>query len=50
MLDENWLNFTKTGSIIDYLKYKEHENSLKAENHAEKNEGFSNKGTDHWGE
>lgn len=50
MLDENWLNFTKTGSVLDYLKYKENENSLRAENNAKNNEGISNKGTDNRGE
>lgn len=50
MLDENWLQFTKTGNILDYLKYKESENGLKAENNAKNNEGFSNKGTDYRGE
>ena len=50
MLDENWLNFMKTGNILDYLKYKENENHLRAENHEEANEGFSNKGTNYRGE
>ncbi|MDE6722912.1 MAG: hypothetical protein K2J55_01820 [Eubacterium sp.] len=50
MLDESWVHFTKTGNILDYLKYKENENNLRAENNAKNNEGLSNKGTDHWGE
>ena len=50
MLDESWVNFTKTGNILDYLKYKENENGLKAENNAQNNEGLSNKGTDYRGE
>lgn len=50
MLDENWLKFTKTGNILDYLKYKENENDLRAENNAKNNEGLSHKGTDYWGE
>ena len=50
MLDENWFNFTHTGNILDYLKFKENENRLKAENNAKNNEGLSNKGTDYRGE
>lgn len=50
MLDENWVNFTQTGNILDYLKYKQNEKNLRAENDAQENEGFSNKRTDHWGE
>lgn len=50
MLDENWINFTKTGNILDYLKYKESENNLRAENNAKNNEGLSYKGTDYRGE
>ncbi|MDE6123824.1 MAG: hypothetical protein K2G22_01170 [Eubacterium sp.] len=49
MLDENWVNFTQTGNINDYLKYKQNE-KLKAENNAKNNQGFSDKGTDYRGE
>lgn len=50
MLDENWVNFTQTGNIFDYLKYKRNEQELKAEYDTKNNEGLSNKRTDDWGE
>ncbi len=50
MLDENWVNFTRTGNILDYLKYKENEEVLRVEYDTKNNEGLSNKRTDHWGE
>lgn len=50
MLDENWLHFTETGNINDYLKYKQHENDLKAKSDANNYQRYSNKGTEHRGE
>lgn len=50
MLDSNWVRFTQTGNINDYLKYKQSEHELKAENNADKYQGFSDKGTDYRGE
>lgn len=50
MLDDNWVRFTQTGNIYDYLKYKENENILRAENDAQNNEGFGNQGADDRGE
>lgn len=43
-MDELWNVFTQSGSVDDYLKYKENENN------ANNNEGFDNKGTDNRGE
>ncbi len=50
MIDENWVKFTQTGSINDYLKYKENENYLKAEENANNYQGTCNKGTEYRGE
>lgn len=50
MIDENWLHFTQTGNINDYLKYKQHENDLKAEGNADNHKGYSDKGTEYRGE
>ncbi|MEZ3422061.1 MAG: hypothetical protein K1V95_09165 [Eubacterium sp.] len=50
MLDENWVHFTQTGNIFDYLKYKQNEQGFKAENDTENNKGLSYKRTDNWGE
>lgn len=50
MLDENWVNFTQTGNILDYLKYKQNEQEFKEEYDTENNKGFSDKRTDDWGE
>ena len=50
MLDENWVRFTQTGNIYDYLKYRQAENGLKAENDAQNYEGFSNQRADDRGE
>ncbi len=43
MIDNNWIHFCNTGSIEDYLKYKENE---KAKNNDDFNQGLSDKGTD----
>ncbi len=50
MLDENWVNFTQTGNILEYLKYRNNEKNLKAENNAQNNKGACDKGTDDRGE
>ena len=50
MLDENWVRFTQTGNIYDYLKYRQAEDGSKAENNAQNYEGFSNQRTDDRGE
>ena len=50
MLDENWNQFTQTGSVNDYLKYKQNENNLKAENNANNYQRDSNKRAEHRGE
>lgn len=50
MTDEYWFNFTKTGKISDYLEYKQHENSLKAECNENIHKGTCYKGTDNRGE
>ena len=34
MLDENWFNFTQTGNILDYLKFKENENNAISGRHS----------------
>lgn len=47
MIDNNWLNFCNTGSIEDYLKYKESE---KANNNDDFNQGLSNSRADNRGE
>ncbi len=50
MLDENWVNFTRTGNIYDYLKYKSNERNLKADNNAQNDQGTGDKGADNRGE
>lgn len=50
MLDEYWMQFMQTGKIDDYLKYKEHEVTLKAEANESINQGACNKRTDYRGE
>lgn len=50
MLDENWVRFTQTGNILEYLKYRQTENAVKAENDAQNYEGLSDKRADHRGE
>ncbi len=50
MIDDNWVRFTQTGNIYEYLKYRQNEDKLKAENNAKSNEGFGNKGADDRGE
>ena len=50
MIDENWVRFTQTGNIYDYLKYRQAENRSKAENDAQNYEGFSNQRADDRGE
>ena len=42
-MDELWNIFTQTGSVEDYLKYREN-------NDADNNEGLDNKRTDNGGE
>lgn len=49
MLDD-WTKFTQTGSVYDYLKYKQNEKDLKAENNADDYKGSCNKSTDYRGE
>lgn len=46
MIDNDWLSFTASGSVQDYLKYKEKE---KADNNVN-NKGIGNKGADNRGE
>lgn len=50
MIDENWVNFTRTGNILEYIKYKQNEQNLRADYDTKNNEGFSNKRTDNRGE
>lgn len=47
MADNSWLEFTQTGSVFDYLKYKEHE---KVTADDKLNQGISNQRTDNRGE
>jgi hypothetical protein len=47
MEDKNWLSFIQTGSVFDYLNYKENE---KAKNNDDCNQGISNQRTDNRGE
>ncbi len=44
---KKWLSFWRSGSVQDYLDYKEYE---KAENDDDYNKGFSNQRTDNRGE
>lgn len=50
MLDSDWIHFTQTGNINYYLKYKENEKNLKADNNADFNKGTCDKRTDDRGE
>jgi hypothetical protein len=51
MFDEYWNNFVSTGSVNDYLKYKQNQNNKETElTNANDNKGIDNKRTDHWGE
>ncbi|MDD6728550.1 MAG: hypothetical protein PUE08_04935 [Eubacteriales bacterium] len=51
MNDNGWLNFVNSGSVSDYLKYKEQERQqsnltdLKGKNDGGFHKGFSNKRT-----
>ncbi|MGN0534211.1 MAG: hypothetical protein ACI4IK_07600 [Eubacterium sp.] len=47
MKDNEWQEFCSTGSIFDYLKYKEHE---KVTADGDINKGLSNQRTDNRGE
>lgn len=47
MIDKYWDEFWNTGSIIDYLNYKENE---KAKDNDDFSKGISNQGTDYRGE
>lgn len=47
MDDKNWMNFWQTGSVQDYLNYKENEKAKQDDNY---NQGFSNQRTDNRGE
>ncbi len=47
MIDKSWNDFLLTGSVSDYLKYKENEKAEKNDNFYQ---GLSNKGTDNRGE
>lgn len=47
MTDYTWQQFCQTGSIYDYLAYKENEKVTEDESH---NQGFSNQRTDNRGE
>lgn len=42
-MEDLWLSFTKTGSVEDYLKYK---NELKAQSNADENQGLDYQRTD----
>lgn len=46
-MDENWAQFVSTGSVTDYLKYKENEKVKEDDNLYQ---GLSNKGADNRGE
>lgn len=51
MKDEFWQSFAQTGSIADYIKYKEHEKQIKQKaefKNANNNEGIDNQGTNGW--
>lgn len=45
--EKNWNDFLVSGSISDYLKYKEYEKAFENEYI---NKGFGNQGTDNRGE
>jgi len=50
VLDNDWIHFTETGNINYYIKHKENERKLKAENYADNNKGTCDKVTDYRGE
>lgn len=51
MNNDLWNNFIHTGSVEDYLKYKENEDRSGADFiNADNNQGFNNQGTDYRGE
>lgn len=56
MKDNGWLNFLNTGSVSDYLKYKEQEKeqydmtAAKDNDYGSFNKGLGNQGTDNRGE
>jgi hypothetical protein len=48
MNNDLWNKFVNTGSVADYLQYKQNEDKTKADlTNANNNEGFSNQGTDY---
>jgi hypothetical protein len=51
MNNDLWDKFVHTGSVTDYLAYKQNEDNTKAElTNANNNQGFNNKGTINRGE
>lgn len=50
MQDEFWIRFTQTGKAEDYIKYKKHEDALKAVSDENSYKGFGNTGADNRGE
>lgn len=45
-----WKNFVSTGSVADYLKYRQSEQEEAELNNANNNQGISNQRTDNGGE
>lgn len=50
MEDDYWQRFAQTGSVNDYLEYKKHCESIKAENNEAYNEGTCNTRANNRGE
>lgn len=51
MNNDLWNNFVHTGSVADYLKYKENEDKTRADfNNADNNQGLNHQGADYRGE
>lgn len=47
-MDDLWQRFIATGSVADYLNYKQHNSEIK--NNADADKGIDNKRADSWGE
>ncbi len=45
-----WKNFLNSGSVVDYLKYRQSEDEKAEVDNANDNQGIDYKRTDDWGE
>lgn len=50
MNNDLWNNFVHTGSVKDYLKYRQNEDEKAEITNANISQGFNNQGTDNRGE